>query len=97
MPVQDDEINLRTIKALGEDGVIAHNRNAARLKILNASHPFGIFHVTTDDAGRNPALPQQSGSLGAVADGPAVGNRLGELVRGNPLCAVFRRPSAMRF
>lgn len=57
MPVQDDEINLRTIKALGEDRVIAHHRNAARLEILNASHPFGILHFATDDAGRNPSLP----------------------------------------
>lgn len=57
MPVQDDKINLRTIESLGEDRVIAHNRNAARLEILNASHPFGILHVTTDDAGRNPTFP----------------------------------------
>lgn len=97
MPVEGDEIDLRTIEALGEDRVIAHHRNTARLEILNASHSFGILHVTTNDASWNAALPQQSGSLCAVVDGPAVGNRLCELVRGNPLCAILRRPSAMRF
>lgn len=58
MSVQDDQINLGTIKTLRENSVVAHNRNAARLEILNAAHPFGIPHRTSDDARRNPALPQ---------------------------------------
>lgn len=97
MSVKDNQIDLGAIKTLREDSVIAHNRNASRLEILNASHPFGILHRASDDARRNPALPQQSRRLCAVVKRPAINDCLGELLLDDPLRAVMRRPCAMRF
>lgn len=97
MSVKDNKINLRAIKSLRQNSVIAHNRNASRLEILNTSRSFEILHRSSDDARRNPALPQQSRRLCAVVERPAIDNRLGELLRGDPLSAVMRRPCAMRF
>lgn len=97
MSVKDNKIDLGTIKAFREDGVVAHDRNAALLEILNALHPFRILHRSSDDARRNPALPQQSRRLCAVVKRPAIDNRLGELLLDDPLRAVMRRPCAMRF